>query len=65
MLLKMCLGWVWSYTPLIAALGRLRQEDTEFMARIGYMKPCLKRKGGGIVSPLKRFASCKLGHQTK
>jgi hypothetical protein len=33
-------------TPVIPALRRLKQEDVEFEARLGYMvRCCLKRKG--------------------
>jgi hypothetical protein len=29
-------SWVWWYTPVILALGRQRQEDTEFQDSLGY-----------------------------
>lgn len=32
---------------VIAASGRLRQEESEFKMSLGYMKPCQKRKGWG------------------
>lgn len=32
---------------VIAASGRLRQEEREFKMSLGYMKPCQKRKGRG------------------
>jgi hypothetical protein len=34
---------VWGYTPIIPALGRLRQEDCGFRASLGsIVRPCLK-----------------------
>jgi hypothetical protein len=30
-----CLSWAWWHTPLILALGRLRQKDNEFKASLG------------------------------
>jgi hypothetical protein len=37
-IIKMCLliQWIWWYTPVILALGRLRQEDHEFPVRLNY-----------------------------
>jgi hypothetical protein len=36
---------VWLHTPVISALGRLRQEDCKFKANLGYIvRPCLKTK---------------------
>jgi hypothetical protein len=29
--------WAWGYRPVILALGRLRQEDLEFDASLGYI----------------------------
>jgi hypothetical protein len=37
----------WSYTSVIPALGRLRQEDHEFAASLGFKtfwRPCPKKK---------------------
>jgi hypothetical protein len=37
--------WEWLYTPVIPALGWLRQEDPEFKASLGHrVKTCLKNK---------------------
>jgi hypothetical protein len=30
------MSWVWWFTPVILALGRLRQETHEFEASLGY-----------------------------
>jgi hypothetical protein len=36
---------VWWCTPVISALGRLKQEDLEFEANLDYrVRPCLKKK---------------------
>jgi hypothetical protein len=43
---------VWSFTSIIPALRRLRQEDLEFQASLGYIV-CLKKKGKNFKSPLK------------
>jgi hypothetical protein len=32
------------YTPVMPAQRRLRQEDSEFEAILGYMRPCFKKK---------------------
>jgi hypothetical protein len=38
-------GQAWWYTPVIPALGRLRQEDLEFEASMDYIaKPNLQKK---------------------
>jgi hypothetical protein len=29
--------WEWWYTPVVPALGRLKQEDGEFKASLGYV----------------------------
>jgi hypothetical protein len=35
----------WRYTPVIPALGKLRQEDLEFETSLSYMvRPCLKNE---------------------
>jgi hypothetical protein len=34
---------VW-HVPVIPALGRWRQEDLKFEARLGYIRPCLNKK---------------------
>jgi hypothetical protein len=42
MLQDLILQLVWWHTPIISALGRLKQEDCEFEGSLGYMaKPCL------------------------
>jgi hypothetical protein len=40
-------------TPIISALGRLRQEDLEFGASQGYQRPCLKTKKVKIIKKRK------------
>jgi hypothetical protein len=40
----------WWCTPLILALGRLKQEDQEFKDSLGYMvKPCLIKRNMSVV----------------
>jgi hypothetical protein len=31
-------SWLWSHVPVMAALGRYRQEDQEFKASLGYIE---------------------------
>jgi hypothetical protein len=51
---KQGLSWVWYYSPVIPALERLRQEDSEFEASLGYMaKSCLKKQNHKNPSDLK------------
>jgi hypothetical protein len=39
------LNWAWWYIPVISAFRRLRQEDHEFKANLGYiMNPYLKKQ---------------------
>jgi hypothetical protein len=39
------LSWVWWFTPVLLALGRLKQEDHEFNASLGYIgRPYLRKK---------------------
>jgi hypothetical protein len=41
--------WVWWYTGIISALGRLRQNDCKFKASLAYLgRPCLKKKRANI-----------------
>jgi hypothetical protein len=41
---------VWWFTPVIPALGRLRQEAQEFQASLGFMAgACLKKDNCNIV----------------
>jgi hypothetical protein len=54
--------------PAIEVLGRLRQEDHKFKAKLGYIvRPCLKKKRGVVVN----VVLCKLhlneetGHKAK
>jgi hypothetical protein len=30
------ISWAWWHTPIIPALGKVRQEDSEFKASLGY-----------------------------
>jgi hypothetical protein len=39
------MSWVWWYTSVIPALGRLRQENHEFQGSLGYIaRPYVKKK---------------------
>jgi hypothetical protein len=39
------LSWEWWHTPVISALRRLKQEDFEFKASLGYRaRSCLRKK---------------------
>jgi hypothetical protein len=48
-------GWAWLCTPVIPALGRLRQEEVEFEARLDYLRACLKKhilsSPSGVLEP--------------
>jgi hypothetical protein len=35
--IKADLGWMWWYSPVIAALGRLRQEGLEFKILLSFL----------------------------
>jgi hypothetical protein len=37
-------SWTWRYTCIIPAVGRLRQEDEEFKASLGYTERPYQRK---------------------
>jgi hypothetical protein len=38
-------SWAWWHTPVIPALGRLKQKNHGFKASLGYIvRPCLKKK---------------------
>jgi hypothetical protein len=48
---KLVLGQVWWLTPVIPALGRLRQEGSEFEASLSYIaRSCLRTKQRGTLS---------------
>lgn len=39
-------AWVWCYTPIIPAVGRLRQEDGELKASLDYIERTSLRSEG-------------------
>jgi hypothetical protein len=41
---KVQYGWVWWYISIIPALGKLRQEDWDFKARLGYIRDPVSKK---------------------
>jgi hypothetical protein len=56
--------WAWLYMPVILPLRKLRQEDCEFQASLGYiMRPCVKKKITSVQSSPKKKSHLGCGNE--